>query len=167
MALFEKDFTEEEVLTDQQDVATAGIAPSVDYKELYLRTVADLQNVKRRMEREKSEWTHLIQSDVITKVLPVVNDLERAIEGTENAESPNKEAWIEGFRLILKNLKKSLLELGVEEIHAQGSFNPELHEALVHVESDAHASGDIVQVLEKGYKLKGKVIKHARVSVAK
>lgn len=138
-----------------------------DYKELLLRTNADFQNFKRRVERERTEWTSLMQSSVIEKILPFVQDLERAIQVAQTQSAEGSSAWIEGFQLILKNLKKTLADMGVAEIAATGQFNPELHEALMHVDSTDHKSGDIVQELSKGYTFKGKVLTHARVSVAK
>lgn len=138
---------------------------SIDYKELLLRTNADFANFKRRVERERTEWTSLMQSGAIEKILPFVQDLERAIQAAQTAEGSS--AWIEGFQLILKNLKKTLSDMGVAEISTTGQFNPELHEALMHVDSADHKSGDIVQELSKGYTYKGKVLTHARVSVAK
>lgn len=149
----------------KQEVIEEVKASDPDYKELLLRTNADFQNFKRRVERERAEWTSLMQASVIEKMLPFVTDLERAIQSAPATEGSS--AWLEGFQLILKNLKKTLKDLGVEEISTTGQFNPELHEALMHVESADHASGDIVQELSKGYTLKGKVITHARVSVAK
>ncbi len=138
----------------------------INYKELYLRTNADFQNFKRRTEREKLEWASVMQSDIIAKVLPTLEDMERALQTAEQKATTESVSWLEGFQLILKNLKKTLTDLGVEEIQATGEFNPELHEALIQVQSQEHKSGEIVQILSKGYTFKGKVIKHARVSVA-
>lgn len=153
----------------KQEVIHEAKASDPDYKELLLRTNADFQNFKRRVERERTEWTSLMQSSVIEKILPFVSDLERAIQAQASQEATpgGQPDAIKGFELILKNLKKTLKGLGVEEIPTTGQFNPELHEALMHVESADHASGDIVQELSKGYTHKGKVLTHARVSVAK
>jgi len=137
-----------------------------DYKELYLRTQADLQNMKRRMEKERLEWTGTTQADVIEKLLPFVEDLDRAIETAQANKTEQSAIWLAGFELIAKNLKKTLSGLGVEEIVATGRFNPEFHEALMNVQSADHASGMIVQQLSKGFTFKGKVLKPARVSVA-
>jgi molecular chaperone GrpE len=138
-----------------------------NYKDLFQRTTADFQNYKRRIERERVDWAHMIQSETIEKVLTVVDDLERAIQAAHNSPQADNTAWIEGFDLILKNFKKKLAELGVEEVPATGEFNPEFHEALMHVDSPEHQSNQIVQILSRGYSLKGKVITHARVSVAR
>jgi molecular chaperone GrpE len=141
-------------------------AQQPDYKELFLRVTADLQNFKRRTERERSEWATLIQIDVIEKIIPILDDLERALANARQQSLPETTSWLEGFQLIAKNFKKDLTELGVEEISTSGLFNPELHEALMQVTSSDHRSGEIVQEFRKGYTLKGKVLRHAQVSVA-
>ena len=138
-----------------------------NYKELFLRTSADLQNFQRRVDRERLEWAQLMQADIVQKFIPFCQDLDRAIEVSAQTATPQAAELLEGFKLIAKNLHKTLTDLGVQEIKATGQFNPELHEALMTVESADHKSGDIVQVLSKGYTLKGKVLIHARVSVAK
>ena len=138
-----------------------------NYKEQYLRLNADLQNYKRRIEKERTEWMHLAQEKVLEPMLSIADDLDRAIENSEKNPEVAKSAWFEGFKLIQKNLHKALADLGVQEIPVSGDFNPELHEALVQVESPDHKSGHIVQLLNKGYTLKGKVLRHAKVSVAK
>ena len=165
------DFKPEETSADAKAMADKqetipNTVEEINYKELYLRTNADFQNFKRRVERERTELAQLMQAHVIEKLLPTVDDLERALETAEkSAETPA--VWLEGLRLIAKNLNKRLTELGVEEIGTAGVFNPELHEALMQVEDSQHQSGHIVQLFSKGYSFKGKVIKHARVSVAK
>lgn len=163
-----------EELEQFQDESTQESTPQThaqstepDYRELLLRTNADFANFKRRVERERTEWTSLMQSSTIEKILPFVQDLERAIQVAQIQAVEGSSAWIEGFQLILKNLKKTLTDMGVAEIATTGQFNPELHEALMHVDSADHTSGDIVQELSKGYTFKGKVLIHARVSVAK
>lgn len=154
-----------EIGTQETVAQPATSASDPDYKELLLRTNADFQNFKRRVERERAEWTSLMQANVLEKFLPFVQDLERAVQVAQPIQG--QELLLEGFQLILKNLKKTLTDMGVTEIETTGEFNPEFHEALMHVESPDHASGHIVQELSKGYCHKGKVLKHARVSVAK
>lgn len=136
-----------------------------NFKELYLRTNADFQNFKKRTERERAELAVMLQGDSLEQILPIITELETAIAAAEKTDA--QKAWLDGFTLILKNAKKRLQSLGLEEIVATGAFNPAEQEALIHVDSADHASGEIVQVLEKGYTLKGRVIKYARVSVAK
>ncbi|MFA6262957.1 MAG: nucleotide exchange factor GrpE [Candidatus Babeliales bacterium] len=163
-----KDTTQPEAPTTETPIADAPVEQTQqpDYKALFLRTTADLQNFKRRTERERSEWATLIHIDVIEKMIPILDDLERALSNTGQQTTPETIAWLEGFQLIAKNFKKTLTGLGVEEISTAGLFNPELHEALMQVTSPEHRSGEIVQEFRKGYTLKGKVLRHAQVSVA-
>ena len=155
--------------TPQKESEATEIQPKSqgpDYKELYLRLQADLQNMKRRTDKERLEWTGTIQADLLEKFIPFIEDLDRALETARTNKTEQTQAWLEGFELIAKNLKKTFSSLGVEEIVATGQFNPELHEALTHVQSPEHTSGTIITQLSKGFMFKGKVIKHARVSVA-
>ena len=139
------------------------------YKNLFLRCTADLQNFQRRVEKERSEWSQIIQAEVLGKILPIADDFERALEHMPAITQQNDQIkqTLDGFALIFKNFKKVLTDAGVEEIQKDGQFNPEMHEALMHVESQTHESGHIVQTLNKGYLLNGKVIRYAKVSVAK
>lgn len=156
--------------TTLQETVSSADAPQqpeqIDYKSLYLRTTADLQNFKRRTERERTEWAQLIQADVIEKILPILDDVDRALQITKSFETSAAKTQLEGLELIAKNFRKALSSLGVEEIAATGDFNPEFHEAIMQVSSPEHTSGSIVQELRKGYTLKGKVVRHAQVSVA-
>lgn len=138
----------------------------------YKRSIeADFANYKRRVEKERLEWALASQSSVLSTLLPFVDDFDRALQSSEQAkalqENPEFKTWTDGFQLLSKNLHKSLETLGVSKIDCSGDFNPELHEAMVQVDSADHQSGQIVQVLSQGYSFKGQIIRHARVSVAK
>jgi len=139
-----------------------------DTTEKLLRVNADFQNFKRRVETERADWIQMAQSGVLEKFLPIMDDLDRAITASEKEENEHENnAWLEGFKLIQKNLNKTFSDLGVKEIDCSSDFNPEFHEALMSVDSEDHKSGQIIQVLDKGYMLKDKVLRHAKVSVAK
>ncbi len=140
---------------------------ATDYRAQFLRVSADFANYKRRMEKERLEWMQTAQNSILQKVLPIVDDLERALAHTQANASPEQNSLVEGFTLIQKNAKKIFTDLGVEEIDASGTFDPELHEALVSVQAQDKQSDHIVEVLRKGYLFKGKVLRHAQVSVAK
>lgn len=137
------------------------------FKEQFLRLNADFQNFKRRIEKERIEWMVLAQSKMLENILPIFDELDRALTLADEKSDEQHKAWLDGFKLIQKNWQKKFKELGVEEIEGSGKFDPELHEALVQVDSDDVESDHIVQCFEKGYKFKDKVIKHAKVSVAK
>ena len=141
---------------------------NVDFKEKFLRANADFQNYKRRVEKERLIWMQTAQGSILNALFPIFDDLDRAIKtGEEKAEDEAEQVWLDGFKIIQKNAQKTLKELGVEEVDCSGEFDPELHEALVQVESDKHKEGDVVSVLNKGYKFKESILRHAKVSVAK
>lgn len=150
---------------------TSTPAQEINYQDLYIKLAADFQNFKRRLEKERSDWTETAQGMILSVFFPILEDFDRALDVVEktlneNNESEISKTHIDGFTLIQKNIKKTLIDLGVHEIDTIGEFNPEYHEALTQVASPNHQSGHIVQVFSKGYLFKGKVIKHAQVSVA-
>ena len=138
-----------------------------DFKEQFLRVSADFANYKRRIEKERLEWMQTAQAGVIQKMLPIMDDLERALAHTQNQSHQEQSSLAEGFTLIQKNVKKTFDDLGVQEINATGAFDPEFHEALVSIQATDKESGDIVDILRKGYMHRGKVLRHAQVAVAK
>ncbi|MCK4499105.1 nucleotide exchange factor GrpE [Candidatus Babeliales bacterium] len=133
-----------------------------------LRVTADLQNLKRRTEKERAEWGMMGQMAILNVFLPLIDDVDLALSVADVSvtEDSDKE-WLEGFKLIQKKLNKIFDDLGVKEIDCGAKFDPKLHEALVSVESEEHEEGDVVEILRKGYTFKDKVIRHARVSVCK
>lgn len=132
-----------------------------------LRAKADLDNYQKRVRRDRPVWEEQAQSRVFQRLLPVLDDFERAL-GALDHENVTVEALASGVRLALAALRKALDENGIEEIPAQGlPFDPEVHEAVEAVESDRPA-GEIVAVLQKGYRRKGgAVLRPAKVRVAK
>ncbi|MFA6527077.1 MAG: nucleotide exchange factor GrpE [Candidatus Babeliales bacterium] len=163
----------DQAINEQEETMQSEQTKSDSYREQYLRLNADLQNFKKRVEKERSEWMQLAQISILKAFLPTVDDLERAINTAQTLQTsfdPQQEgsnAWLEGFVLIQKNLAKQLADLGVTEIDCSGAFNPELHEALIQIDNPDVASGSITAVLNKGYVYQDKVIRHAQVSVAK
>ncbi|MFH1461853.1 MAG: nucleotide exchange factor GrpE [bacterium] len=132
-----------------------------------IRVNADFDNFKKRVTKERSEWEDLARISIIEDFLPLVDDLERALDTAQKDAAKNDLPWLQGFEIIYKNLKKSLDKMGVKEIDCSNDFDPEFHEALVNVDSKDHKLGQIVQVFNKGYIFRDRVIRHARVSVAK
>ncbi|MFC1894722.1 nucleotide exchange factor GrpE [Candidatus Dependentiae bacterium] len=140
----------------------------VRIREQLLRVNADFQNFKKRTEKEKTEWISVGQSIILEKFLSFIDDLNLAIKSVKDqGKNQIKESWIEGFLIIQKKNKKIFSDLGVKEIDCSKIFNPEYHEALMQVDSKKHKTGEIVQVFNKGYLFKDKVLRHAKVSVAK
>jgi len=131
----------------------------------YLRLYAEFDNFRRRTNKERLELTQTASAGVIREILPVLDDFERAIANMSDAGDIN--AVVEGITIIYKKLQGVLKSQGVEEIEALGeSFNPDLHEALTHIPAANDAQkGCVVDVVEKGYKVKDKIIRHPKVVV--
>ena len=158
----------EEKEPTQQQVEETEAQQQVEelFKEQYLRLNADFQNYKRRSEKERADWMISAQTLVLKKILPVFDELDQVI-ALAKSQQTDATAWVQGLELSQKNWQKALSELGVEEITTIGMFDPELHEGLMQEESTEKQSGEIVRTFSKGYRFKGTVIKHAKVSVAK
>ncbi len=174
--MFKKKKRDEERKEDFQQKEGAGkavekkeaVVKEESWKEQFLRVSADFQNLKRRVEKEKLEWIKIAQVDVIKSFLSLVDEFDRAIESSEKSSlSDEVKAWLDGFKMIRKNLSKKLVDLGVSEIDCSKEFDPHFHEALMQVSSKDHKSGEIVQIISPGYLFKDEVIRHAKVSVAK
>ncbi|NRB21383.1 nucleotide exchange factor GrpE [Candidatus Dependentiae bacterium] len=139
-----------------------------DLKEKYVRSVADFDNYKRRSEQERARWALSAQSAVFVDLLAIVDNFDRAQAEHEKKErTPKMDVWLQGFELIGKSLYKLLDKYNVKPVKDNKTFNPELHEALVQVDSQDHESGQIVDVLQKGFTFKGELLRPAKVSVAK
>ena len=138
-----------------------------EWKNSYTRKLAEFQNFTKRKETEVSEMKKYASEGIIIKLLENIDNLERAENAS--AETKNFDALVEGVNMILRNLKYMLSEEGVEEIEAgEGvKFNPYEHQAMMTEEKDGLDNDVIVQVFQKGYKLKGKVIRPAMVTVNK
>ncbi|OQX60459.1 nucleotide exchange factor GrpE [candidate division KSB1 bacterium] len=134
-----------------------------------LRLAAEFDNYRKIAAREVEERTRLANENLIVDLLPVLDDLERFVSAGEDGKNiTDVKAFYDGILLIYQKLKKILERWGLEAIEAVGKeFDVELHEALMTVESEEHPANTIVQELQRGYKLNDKVIRHAKVAVAK
>ena len=138
-----------------------------EWKNSYTRKLAEFQNFTKRKEAEVSEMKKYASEGIILKVLDNIDNLERAEKAS--LETKNFDALVEGVNMILRNLKYMLSEEGVEEIEAEEGveFNPYEHQAMMTESKEELKENDIVQVFQKGYKLKGKIIRPAMVTVNK
>ena len=128
------------------------------------RQMAEFDNFRKRSEKEKSAMYEVGAKSVIEKILPVVDNFERGLQSMpeEDAGTP----FAEGMQMIYKQLMTSLEQIGVTPIEAVGEeFNPELHNAVMQVESDEFESGVVAQELQKGYKYRDSVVRHSMVGV--
>jgi molecular chaperone GrpE len=137
-----------------------------DYLEGWQRERAEFQNYRRRIERDQAQTTLLITGQVIKKYLVILDDLDRALK-TRPAQGEGA-AWSEGVELIYRKLQTVLESEGVERIPAETQvFDPTMHEALTHEDSPNHQSGQIIEVVQQGYKIGDRVLRPALVRVAK
>jgi molecular chaperone GrpE len=126
------------------------------------RTAADFDNFRKRVVREREELLTLANERLVKELLPILDDLERALA----AVGEHQEATVEdGVRLVHRSLASLLERNGVREISADGKFDPHVHEALLSQPSDAE-EGSVIDVVQKGYTLGDRVVRPARVVVA-
>lgn len=139
-------------------------AKYAELNDKYLRLFSEFDNFRKRTAKEKLDLTVTASENVIKDILPVLDDFERALQ---NMEKNGNEADIQGVTLIFNKLKDTLKKKGLEEIEAMGvAFNTDEHEALTMIPaSEEEMKGKVLDVIQKGYKLNGKVIRFARVVV--
>lgn len=136
------------------------------WKDKALRAVADLNNMRRRTEKERQQWKTIAQGEVILPLLSVIDDVERAMKQKQPDNFPEElRAWFTGFGMIHKAFEAYLKKIGIEKIVATREFDPALHESIGLIHSDLPA-GSIAQVVQEGYLLNGSVIRPTKVLVA-
>lgn len=132
-----------------------------ELQDKYLRVCAEYDNFRKRTQKERDGIFTDAYSDALKEILPIFDNLERAALYTE----PDK--LTEGLELIFKSAKEMLTKLGVEEFGAVGEkFDPNIHNAVMHVEDESVGEEEIIEVFQKGYKRGDKIIRHAMVKVA-
>ena len=138
-------------------------AKAAEYKDGWMRSQAEFQNYKKRIERDEITRRLDMKGDIIKRFLPVLDDLERALQNRPSDSG----AWISGIELIQKKLVSILEVEGVKKIEAQGvAFDPNFHEAISHEPAEGMQSGHVIAVVQNGYMLGERVIRPAMVRVA-
>lgn len=131
-------------------------------KEQLLRTAAEFDNYKKRTDRERAGIAEYAKCEVIKKLLPIFDNIDRA-----SAADRESEDYIKGIEMIIKQFSTLPETLNIEEIGKQGDeFDPNFHEAVMHIEDEAFGENVIAEVLQKGYRLGDTVIRAAMVKVA-
>lgn len=144
----------------EKDLADA-LKKADDYLQAWQRTQADFINFKRRNEQERKEFGNYANAELLKKILPVVDDLERALENVP--EDIAEHEWVEGIRLVERKFKSNLESAGVKQVLALGmGFDPNYHEA---VHQEPGPEGVVVGEFQKGYLLNDKLLRPARVVV--
>lgn len=156
---------EEEAKAEEKDPLEAAQEEIAKLKDQYLRSVAEFDNYRKRTLKEKAELILNGGEKTITALLPVLDDMERAVAGNEKTDDPK--ALKEGFELIYNKFVKTLESLGVKKIDTKDAdFNTDQHEAIAMVPGMGDdKKGKVIDCVQAGYKLNEKVIRHAKVAV--
>jgi molecular chaperone GrpE len=138
-----------------------------DINDKYLRLYSEFDNYRKRTIKEKGEMVKTASEEVISSLLPVLDDMERAIAVSEASHKEADLACLEGMKLIYNKLKFTLQQKGLEPLEAKGkSFDVDFHDALTKIPAPSNdLKGKVVDEIQKGYLLNGKVIRFARVVV--
>lgn len=137
-------------------------AKATDFRDSWMRSQAEFQNYKKRLERDNELAYVSMKGDIVKKVLPVLDDLERALQNR-----PEDNSWANGIELIARKLQNILDSEGIKRIEAEGTeFDPKYHEAISHEPADGVQSGFVIAVVQNGYMLGDRVIRPALVRVA-
>jgi len=135
--------------------------------DLYLRARADLENFRRRAQKDKEDLAKFANENLLRELLPVLDNLSRALEHAKNDETDGG-ALIEGVEMTLVQLSKVLEQFGVTPVESVGQpFNPDCHEAMGQMESDEHPPNTVVQEMQKGYLLNQRLLRPALVMISK
>jgi len=156
---------ESEVETLKEELSQA-LNDAKSHQEQYLRTLADMENLRKRTQREKEDLAKFANENILREILPVVDNLERAVEHAEQSES--SDGLFEGVQMTLTQFSQLLEKFGVEPVDAVGQpFDPAFHQAMGQMESDEYPPNTVVQQMQKGYQLNKRLLRPAFVMLAK
>ena len=148
-----------------QEAVAAALA---EQQDMVLRAQAEVQNMRRRCEQDVEKAHKFALEKFGTELLPVMDNLERALQAVTNADDESVKALYEGVELTLKGFSETLSKNNIEQLDPQGEpFDPQQHEAMSIVENDDVEANTVLTVVQKGYLLNGRVIRPAMVIVAK
>ena len=170
-----EEIQEEEVSCENEEVEVVDEvetlkAKVVELEDQYLRVHAEFENMRKRLEKEKSSAVAYANELFARDMLPILDALDSASALKENEETKKEELFEkvkEGIDLTVDQFKKSFEKHGIELVDISGEFDPNFHEAVMQVEHEEKNSGEIVQVFQKGYKIKERLLRPAMVSIVK
>ncbi|MGH7932449.1 MAG: nucleotide exchange factor GrpE [Candidatus Binataceae bacterium] len=137
-----------------------------EFKDKYLRTLADTENIRKRVRQQSEETVRIQRENMLRDLLPMIDNLERAVEAARGGG--NGKSIVEGVEMVLRSMIDYLRTQGVTPLHAIGQpFDPQLHEAVDHVASSEHPPNTVVEEFHRGYQIGDRMLRPARVSVAK
>jgi len=138
-----------------------------DFQEKYFRLLAEMENSRKRMQKEKHEMTRFAVENIISEILLPIDTLENALGFSEQMSDDTKN-WAKGFEMILTQFKEVLSNHNISAFHSEGQiFDPHMHEAVEVEETEEHPEGTILHEFLKGYKSADRILRAARVKVAR
>lgn len=163
--ILEPEDVEEDELEEESGSREAELEKEIEeWKNRALRTQADLENVRRRAKAEKEEDAKYRVQPLAEELLPVMDNFERAMQTQPDNESA--QSFIDGMAMVYNQFKSALEQQGVEEIPAQGEyFDPTIHQAVMQADEEGFESNQIVEEMQKGYRLKDRVLRPSMVKV--
>ena len=143
------------------------VEEAASYKEKYMRLVAEFDNARKRMERDKVEFIKFANEGLIEQFLEILDDLERTVAAAQ-ANHNDYKSFLKGIELVMAHVNEMLKKNGVKPIETKGKiFDPRSHEALMQEEKEGVLEGTIIEEFQKGYLLGDRVVRTAKVKVAK
>jgi molecular chaperone GrpE len=161
--LIETKVEEPEPEAPAPDPLETAIAERDAYLDLAQRVQADFENYRKRAVREQERLVAHAHERLVRELLPILDDLERALEAAERHEEAQ---LVEGVKLVEQSLRTALRKEGLAEIETNGAFDPHVHEALLTQPSDDVESGSVLEVVQRGYRVGDRVVRPAKVIVA-
>ena len=154
---------------DRGDEMERLVSENLELRHLVQRKQAEFENYRKRIERERADMTKFAAAEISKEVLPVLDNLERATDAASHkTAAENEKPLREGIEIIFKQFRDILEKQGLAEVEAVGqAFDPHVHEAVSRVETDEYPEGTVVEVFQKGYIFKDRLIRPAMVSVAR
>ncbi len=152
-----KEKTHEEILKEKDDKIH-------EFHDKYLRALAELDNYRKRVQKDKEDFVKFTRGDIAGEILPVLDNLERAVS-TAGA-TKDTETFKKGIEIIIKQFNDTLAKIGIKEIDTKIKFNPEFHHVMFKEHRDDKEEGEILEVYQKGYLMEDKIIRPAMVKVA-
>jgi molecular chaperone GrpE len=151
--------------TDEKDEEIEQLKKKLDaQQEKYVKVYADFENSKKRLAKDKDNAVAYANESFAKDLLPVIDSLDMALKAAQNS---GDEKMVEGIELTIEQFKKAISKHGVEIVDVDNGFDPQLHNAVMQVESDEHEEGAIVEVMQQGYQMKDRLLRPSMVSIAK
>jgi len=155
-----------ELITVKASEYQKALTEAAEYKDRWVRALADFENFRKRYERERKDLIKYANQELIVDFLGVMDDLERAVEAA-NAKHEDYTAFLKGIEMVMARIYDLLKKNDVKAVEAVGKkFDPHCHEILMQLPSDQHADGQVLEEFQKGYYLGDRVVRTAKVKVA-